>query len=50
MMPVIGGVTLSILILIIPVDYLGLSLPLMDKALSGADIPFFLASFGKHYL
>lgn len=41
MMPVIGGVTLSILILIIPVDYLGLSLPLMDKALSGADIPFF---------
>src|SRR5699024_5136691 len=49
LMPLIGGVVLSILILFIPIDYLGLSLPIMDKALSGESIPFF-AFFWKALL
>src|SRR5699024_5917983 len=49
LMPLIGGVVLSILILFIPIDCLGLSLPLMDKALSGESIPFF-AFFWKALL
>ncbi len=49
MMPVIGGVVLSILILFIPADYLGLSLPIMDTALRGEDIPAF-AFFWKALL
>lgn len=49
MMPVIGGVLLSVLILFIPVDYLGLSLPIMDTALSGESVPFF-AFFWKALL
>src|SRR3546814_17593952 len=39
-MPLLGGVRLSVLILVIPTDYLGLSLPLMDKALSGEAMPY----------
>ncbi|WP_462412627.1 chloride channel protein [Neobacillus sp. Marseille-QA0830] len=38
-LPFIGGLVLSGLILVLPVDYLGLSLPLMDRALSGAEVP-----------
>jgi H+/Cl- antiporter ClcA len=40
LMPFIGGLILAALILIIPRDYLGLSLPLMDDALHGKDIAF----------
>ncbi len=38
-MPMIGGVMLALLILVIPRDYLGLSLPLMDRALGGEAMP-----------
>lgn len=41
LMPLLGGVLLSILILAIPRDYLGLSLPLMDRALDGQAMPYF---------
>lgn len=40
-MPMIGGVMLSLLILVIPRDYLGLSLPMMDRALGGEAMPAF---------
>src|SRR5699024_8381232 len=49
MMPVIGGGVLSVFILFIPIDYLGLSLPIMDAALEGESIPFF-AFFWKALL
>jgi H+/Cl- antiporter ClcA len=39
-MPLLGGLILSALILFIPTDYLGLSLPLMDRALSGEVMPY----------
>ncbi|MBU6466726.1 MAG: chloride channel protein [Burkholderiales bacterium] len=40
LMPLIGGLVLAALILVIPTDYLGLSLPLMNDALQGKDIAF----------
>ncbi len=40
-MPLIGGIVLSLLILFVPTEYLGLSLPLMDRALNGDVIPYF---------
>ncbi|WP_322866286.1 chloride channel protein [Aquicoccus sp. G2-2] len=40
LMPVCGGVVVALLVLIIPRDYLGLSLPLMDRALEGAPMPY----------
>ena len=40
LMPLCGGVLLSLMILIIPTDYLGLSLPLMDRALAGDPMPY----------
>ncbi|PLS09699.1 chloride channel protein [Neobacillus cucumis] len=40
MMPFIGGLILSILLLIIPADYFGLSLPIMDDALSGERVSY----------
>jgi H+/Cl- antiporter ClcA len=40
LMPLCGGVLLSLLILVIPTDYLGLSLPLMDRALGGEPMPY----------
>src|SRR5699024_8239064 len=49
LMPLIGGVLLSVLILFIPKDYLGLSLPIMNSALNGESIPF-LAFFWKALL
>jgi H+/Cl- antiporter ClcA len=39
-MPLLGGVVLALLILVIPTQYLGLSLPLMDSALHGAPMPY----------
>ncbi|OQM76532.1 chloride channel protein [Manganibacter manganicus] len=41
LMPLGGGVLLALLILIIPTDYLGLSLSLMDRALAGEPMPYF---------
>ncbi|WP_198958846.1 chloride channel protein [Candidimonas nitroreducens] len=40
LMPLAGGILLALLILAIPTDYLGLSLPLMDRALSGEPMPY----------
>lgn len=40
-MPFFGGLVLALLILVIPTDYLGLSLPLMDHALGGGAMPWF---------
>lgn len=40
LMPFIGGLVLSALIIVIPTDYLGLSLPLMNDALQGKDVAF----------
>jgi H+/Cl- antiporter ClcA len=40
LMPFFGGVILSILIIILPTDYLGLSLPMMDRALAGEHVPY----------
>lgn len=48
-MPLIGGLLLSALILVVPTAYLGLSLPMMDKALSGAPMPY-LGFFWKALL
>ena len=39
LMPLFGGVLLALLILVIPTEYLGLSLPLMDQALAGEPMP-----------
>ena len=38
LMPFIGGLVLAALIVFIPTDYLGLSLPLMNDALQGRDV------------
>lgn len=40
LMPLVGGAILSLLILVIPTEYLGLSLPLMGHALAGAPMPY----------
>lgn len=40
LMPLIGGLILSALILVIPTSYLGLSLPLMNHALEGQSMPY----------
>lgn len=40
-MPCIGGGLLALLILFVPTDYLGLSLPLIDRSLTGEAMPFF---------
>lgn len=39
LLPLMGGLLLSALIIVIPTDYLGLSLPLMDQALNGEAMP-----------
>jgi H+/Cl- antiporter ClcA len=49
LMPLIGGLLLSLLILFLPTDYLGLSLPLMDRALDGEAMPY-LSFFWKSLL
>jgi len=38
--PLLGGCLLSLLILWLPVDYLGLSLPMMEQALAGEAMPY----------
>lgn len=38
--PALGGVLLATLVLVLPTDYLGLSLPLMERALHGDAIPY----------
>jgi H+/Cl- antiporter ClcA len=40
LLPCIGGVILALLVLVIPTDYLGLSLPLMNSALEGHPMPY----------
>ncbi len=49
LMPLLGGLLLAALILVIPTDYLGLSLPLMDRALDGQAMPY-LGFFWKTLL
>lgn len=39
LVPLAGGIILALAILVVPTDYLGLSLPLMDRALAGEDVP-----------
>ncbi len=45
-LPMVGGMVLAIFIVFVPTDYLGLSLPLMNRALGGEHIAF-LAFFWK---
>lgn len=40
-MPLCGGMILAALILVIPTDYLGLSLPMVSRAVSGEAMPYF---------
>jgi H+/Cl- antiporter ClcA len=49
LVPLLGGVVLALLILAIPNEYLGLSLPLMDQALRGEPMPY-LGFFWKALL
>jgi H+/Cl- antiporter ClcA len=49
LLPLLGGVVLALLILAIPNEYLGLSLPLMDQALRGEPMPY-LGFFWKALL
>lgn len=48
-MPLLGGLIIALLILVIPTDYLGLSLPLIDRSLSGEAMPY-LGFFWKALL
>jgi H+/Cl- antiporter ClcA len=47
--PLLGGVLLALLVLAIPNEYLGLSLPMMDQALRGQPMPY-LGFFWKALL
>ncbi|MBS0381773.1 MAG: chloride channel protein, partial [Proteobacteria bacterium] len=49
LLPLLGGVVIALLILAIPTQYLGLSLPLMDRALQGEAMPY-LGFFWKALL
>ncbi|MEO5831653.1 MAG: chloride channel protein, partial [Rhodanobacter sp.] len=40
LVPCIGGIVLALLLLVIPNDYMGLSIPLMDRALEGQPMPY----------
>ena len=40
LVPLLGAVVLALLILVIPTDYLGLSLPIMESALHGQPMPY----------
>ncbi|MEO7072146.1 MAG: chloride channel protein, partial [Rhodanobacter sp.] len=40
LLPLLGGAILSLLVVFIPADYLGLSLPLMEHALHGEPMPY----------
>jgi H+/Cl- antiporter ClcA len=39
-MPLLGGIVIALLIIVIPTDYLGLSMPLMNRALAGDPMPW----------
>lgn len=39
LLPMAGAVVLALLLLVLPTDYLGLSLPLMERALDGQSMP-----------
>lgn len=41
LLPMLGGVVIAGLILVVPTDYLGLSLPLIDRAIDGQPMPLF---------
>lgn len=40
LLPALGGVVLALLLLVLPTDYIGLSLPLMERALHGEPMPY----------
>lgn len=40
LMPTLGGALVALLVAIVPTDYLGLSLPVMDQALAGHAMPW----------
>ena len=40
LLPAVGGLTVALLVLIVPTDYLGLSLPVMQRALHGLPVPY----------
>ncbi|THE10728.1 chloride channel protein [Bacillus timonensis] len=40
LMPFMGGIIVALLIIWIPTDYLGLSLPIMESALNGEQVPY----------
>lgn len=40
LVPCIGGVILALLLFVVPNDYMGLSIPLMDRALEGQPMPY----------
>ena len=40
LVPMLGGMLLALLILLVPTDYLGLSLPVMERALHGETMPY----------
>lgn len=49
LMPTLGGAILAALIVVVPSDYLGLSLPIMERALHGEPMPY-LGFFWKALL
>jgi H+/Cl- antiporter ClcA len=49
LLPALGGVLLTLLMLVVPTDYLGLSLPIMERALHGDSMPY-LGFFWKTLL
>lgn len=40
LVPAVGGALLAMLVAVLPADYLGLSLPLMERALQGEPMPY----------
>ena len=40
LLPMLGGVLLALLVAVLPSDYLGLSLPIMERALQGEPMPW----------
>ena len=40
LLPMVGGLMLAVLVLVVPTDYLGLSLPVMERALHGLPVPY----------
>lgn len=40
LMPMLGGASIALLLLVLPSDYLGLSLPILEQALHGQTMPY----------